>query len=155
MIRKCHHSGLVLWRKLRQKQQGFTLIEVLVVTGLLGILASIAVPNIASFQDAGEQEVKATEHANVQTAVMALIAAAEQQQLDKNYTAVDTVKEVMKVTAGDENLGNYLIGLPYPLKQPYDISQNGEVSVHSAKIPKKEKPVPGKLPFGGFGSQPS
>ena len=70
------------------------------------------------------------------------MVAAERDQLDSSYTAIDTEAEVQGVTANSESLGNYLIGLPYPLHQAYDIGQDGEVSVHSAvEEPPEEVPI--------------
>lgn len=101
------------------------------MVALLGILAAVAIPNVASFVNEGEQEANDTDFANVQTAVLALMMSSGQDQLDNSYTAIDTEEEVQGVTAGTENLYDYLIGLPYPLRQAYDIAQNGEVSVNS------------------------
>ena len=130
-VRRLHHGELRLARKLHRDLRGFTLIELLVVVAILGIVAAVAIPNVVSFMDEGEQEAKDTEHANLQTAVLALVMAVGQDQLDGSHTVVDTEAEVQGVTAGSDNLGDYLIGLPYPLHQAYDIDQNGEVSVSS------------------------
>ena len=59
------------FKSFRYGQKGFTLIELLVVIAILGILAAIAIPNIAKFMGEGQTEAAATELANVQTAVLA------------------------------------------------------------------------------------
>jgi type IV pilus assembly protein PilA len=130
LARRFNYGGTIFARKLSRGQKGFTLIELLVVIAILGIVAAVAIPDIASFMNKGAEEARDTEFANIQTAVLALMMAAEQKHLDSDYTAIDTEEEVQGVTAGAESLGDYFIGLPYPLKQPYDIAQSGQVSVN-------------------------
>lgn len=81
------------------------------MVALLGILAAVTIPNVASFVNGEEQEANDTDFANVQTAVLALMMSSGQNQLDNSYTAIDTEEEVQGVTAGTENLYDYLIGL--------------------------------------------
>ena len=119
----------------RHGERGFTLIELLVVIALLGVLATVVIPNVIQFMGRGEEEAKATELHNVQTAVLALLVEADVRFLDGNYIGVQEKTEVEAVTAGtapdNHSLDEYVIGGQYPLLQAYDISKIGSVSVHS------------------------
>jgi len=64
---------LRLMRKGRKGEKGFTLIELLVVVAILGVLAAVAIPNVGRFIGKGEDEASATEKANIQTAVIAMM----------------------------------------------------------------------------------
>ena len=115
--------------------KGFTLIEILVVVAILGVLAAVAIPNIIEFIGRGEEEAKQTEHDNVQTVVLALLADADVHQLNGDYADIQELADVQGVTAGtapdNHSLDEYLMGGEYPLLQAYDINIDGLVTVHS------------------------
>jgi len=64
-----------LFRRLRKGQKGFTLVELLVVVAILGILAAIVVPNVASFIGTGKTQAMQTELRSIQVAVTAYMSA--------------------------------------------------------------------------------
>jgi len=55
-------------------QAGFTLLELLIVVGILGILSGIAIPNVASFMSVSTVSAANTELEHVKTAATAYYA---------------------------------------------------------------------------------
>ena len=66
-------KGLI--QRVGSGERGFTLIELLVVIAILGIIAAVVVLNIGSFLGSGAEEAGNTEAHQVQTAVIAYMAA--------------------------------------------------------------------------------
>jgi len=61
----------------KRGEKGFTLIELLIVVAILGVLAAVVIPNVGRFIGRGESEAKATEFANIQAAVQAMMTDNE------------------------------------------------------------------------------
>ena len=52
-----------------KKQGGFTLVELLVVIGILAALAAVVIPNVSRFAGSGEQAANEVEEVTVQAAM--------------------------------------------------------------------------------------
>jgi type IV pilus assembly protein PilA len=96
-------------KSFRRGQRGFTLIELLIVVAILGILAAVLVPNLASFLGTGTVAAANTEAANVETAAMAFYAD-NGGQWPGSSTDLET--------------GNYLSGTP---KATYTFDDFGKI----------------------------
>ena len=99
-------------KSLKSGEKGFTLIELLVVISILGVLAAVAVPNVASFMGKGNTAAIATNVAAIQTAVDAYAADhAGSYAAVTQTTAAATVPAVLVPTylRAQPSVGTYAI----------------------------------------------
>jgi prepilin-type N-terminal cleavage/methylation domain-containing protein len=68
--------------QVRKSEAGFTLVELLVVVGIIVALAAVIIPNVAKFTGKGTEGAEAAEAENVQTAFDTLMANAGVAQIE-------------------------------------------------------------------------
>ncbi|WP_372880821.1 type II secretion system major pseudopilin GspG [Psychromonas sp.] len=91
--------------KAENKQQGFTLLEIMVVIVILGILASLVVPNLMGNKDKADRQ-------KVVSDVIALENALDMYRLDNsNYPSTDQgLDALVSEPSGDPTPRNYRDG---------------------------------------------
>ena len=63
--------------RITRSQKGFTLIEMIVVVGIIAVLAVVIIPNVSKFIGNGESGAKAAERESVETALAGLQSGAD------------------------------------------------------------------------------
>ena len=61
-------------QRIRKSESGFTLIEMLIVVGIIVALAAAIVPQVVSFSGKGEEGQKSSEQSTIQSAMDAMMA---------------------------------------------------------------------------------
>ncbi len=110
-------------------QKGFTLIEMIVVVGIIAVLAAVIVPNIGKFIGTGEDGAKAAEWESVQTAMNAMMAEKAVVLIPASNTAAvgtqNWAEVPAAVTLGEQPLGPYLQKTKTVYLYCYD--ENGQI----------------------------
>jgi prepilin-type N-terminal cleavage/methylation domain-containing protein len=92
-------------------QEGFTLIEVLIVIGIMGILAGVIIPNVSGFLGTGTLNAAKTEMANVKTAALAYCGQNDRWPSDSG-DLVTLIDGTPKATYAFDNTTGFVIDAP-------------------------------------------
>lgn len=113
----------------KNKKNGFTLIEVLVVVAILGILAGVVIPSVGLYTSAADDESGMTELHNVRTALTAMLSDARIGTITNPImVATNDLSGCSTVTNGfTYPLSDYLTGAD-DMAYQYTISALGTVS---------------------------
>ena len=122
-----HATGM---RALSRAQQGFTLIELMIVVAIIAILASVAVPSYREYILRG-QLVDAT---NLLSTLQANMERYYQD--NRTYAAVGAVNPPCAdaIPAKDRTLGKFIVTCPAPTAAGYTMTATGSGTVSTFKF---------------------
>ena len=106
LLRLSHHG-----------EKGFTLIELLIVIAILGIIAAVVIPNLATFLESGKLNAARTEAENVKTVALAFYA-------DNDGNWPDTSTDLYTTFEGGTGDVDYLNAKPIGT---YDFDPDGRI----------------------------
>jgi len=107
-----------IWRRLRQEEQGFTLVELLVVVVILGILAGVGIQQYGNIQE------KARESAN-QANIKVLTSAAQMYAMLEE-TIVEEITNPGEVFENHQLVPKYLAEWP---ESPWGDGRNYVITI--------------------------
>ena len=99
-----------LSNRIRRNQRGFTLVELLVVVGIIVALAAVIIPNVASFAGKGDTGAQAAERENIQAAIDNMMADTGATTVTPTDTAGGSSTNDFSTSSGilDLEAGAYL-----------------------------------------------
>ena len=110
-------------KQFRYGEKGFTLIELLIVVAILGVLAALIIPNVATFLESGKVGAGRAERSTLQVAVDGMMA-------DDGATAITAATgwqgEATTVTSGTYDANDYI--RRFPTEGTFSVATDGVVT---------------------------